>query len=127
MRLHHAILTAASLAIFGATPTSGTAGPPNTKEKSHLAMVTNWAEDTCSLVDINQGKELSKIRVGPKPYDIKVESRGRFAYVTCSGEDFLSTIDIQAMLEMTDKRVVVGASPRDVALTPDETRAVVAC
>jgi DNA-binding beta-propeller fold protein YncE len=90
-------------------------------------ITTNWGEDTCSIVDFKQGAELSKIHVGMKPYDVKVDPRGRFAYVTCSGEDFLSTIDLQAMLEMQDKRVVVGASPRDVALNSDNTRAVVAC
>src|SRR3954454_12939517 len=102
-------------------------GPGGGKTESNLVITTNWGEDSCSLVDIKQGTELAKIKVGMKPYDVKVDSRGRFAFVTCSGEDFLSTIDLQAMLEMEDKRVVVGASPRDVAINTDNTRAVVAC
>lgn len=105
----------------------GKGGADGAKHKSHLVITTNWAEDNCSLVDIEQGKELAKIDVGQKPYDVKVGPAGRFAYVTCSGSDFLATIDIQAMLEMTDRRVVVGASPRDLALTPDNKRAIVAC
>lgn len=100
--------------------------PASSGQLSNIVITTNWGEDTCSLVDVQKGLELAKIQVGLKPYDVKVDSKGRYAFVTCSGEDYLSTIDIQAMLEMEDRRVTVGASPRDIAITADDSRAVVA-
>jgi len=98
--------------------------PP--KKPTSLAIITNWGGDSCSLVDIKGGKELAQIQVGLKPYDVKVDPKGRFAYVTCSGADHISIIDIQAMLEMTDQRITVGESPRDIDLTRDGRCAVVA-
>src|SRR3954466_13913583 len=67
---------------------------------STVAVVTNWGGDTISLVDIQTGKELSKIAVGPKPYDICCDAKGAVAYATCSGADFISKIDLVANLEM---------------------------
>lgn len=98
--------------------------PP--EKPTSLVIITNWGEDTCSLIDIKAGKELAKISVGLKPYDVKVDPTGRFAYVTASGADYISVIDIQAMLERKDQRIKIGGGPRDLELTEDGKRAVVA-
>jgi Uncharacterized conserved protein len=98
--------------------------PP--RKPTSLVIITNWGEDTCSLIDSEAGKELAKITVGLKPYDIKVDPKGRFAYVTCSGANYISVIDIQAMLERKDQRIKVGEGPRDIELSEDGKRAVVA-
>lgn len=98
--------------------------PP--EKPTSLVIITNWGEDTCSLIDIEAGKELAKISVGLKPYDVKVDPTGRFAYVTSSGADYISVIDIQAMLERKDERIKIGGGPRDLELTEDGRRAVVA-
>lgn len=101
----------------------GIAGSSQSKTSS-LVIITNWGQDNCSLVDIDTGKELAVIEVGLKPYDVKVEPTGRYAYVTLSGVNEIGVIDIQAML-LAD-RIVVGQSPRDIALTSDGKNAVVA-
>jgi YVTN family beta-propeller protein len=98
--------------------------PPD--KPTSLVIITNWGEDTCSLVDISSGKELAKIAVGLKPYDVKVDAKGRFAYVTSSGADYVSVLDIQAMLERKDQRIKVGEGPRDIEMSEDGKRAVVA-
>lgn len=98
--------------------------PPS--KQSSLVLITNWGSDSVSLIDIEGGKELAKIPVGIKPYDIKVEKTGRFAYASASGADYISVIDIQAMLENKTARIKVGESPRDIDLTLDNKRAVVA-
>ena len=98
--------------------------PP--RNPTSLVIITNWGEDTCSLIDSEAGKELAKIAVGLKPYDIKVDPKGRFAYVTCSGANYISVIDIQAMLERKDQRIKVGEGPRDIELSEDGKHAVVA-
>ncbi len=90
----------------------------------NFVLVTNWGDDTVSLVDIVKGTELSTIRVGKKPYDVKVDSSGRFAYVSISGESYISVIDIQAML--AGGRIPVGQSPREIDLSKDGKHAIVA-
>jgi YVTN family beta-propeller protein len=91
-----------------------------------LVLITNWGGDTVSLIDISSGKELAQINVGLKPYDVQVEETGRFAYVSCSGSDFVSVIDLQAMLERKEDRILVGESPRDIDIMKGGKRAVVA-
>ena len=98
--------------------------PPD--KPTSLVIITNWGEDSCSLIDIEAGKELAKISVGLKPYDAKVDPTGRFAYVTSSGANYISVIDIQAMLERKDQRIKIGEGPRDIELSEDGKRAVVA-
>jgi YVTN family beta-propeller protein len=94
------------------------------QDATHIVFVTNWADDTVSMVDLDAGRELSVIRVGAKPYDIKVDPKGRFAYATNSGSADISVIDIQANLEL--HRIHVGNSPRDIILQDDGTKAYVA-
>jgi YVTN family beta-propeller protein len=117
------------LAIFAASSTlfiTKTRAKDPPKKPTSLVIITNWGEDTCSLIDIEAGKELAKISVGLKPYDAKADATGRFAYVTASGADYISVIDIQAMLERRDQRIKVGEGPRDLELTEDGKRAVTA-
>lgn len=94
------------------------------KVSSDIVMTTNWGEDNCSIVNLKEGKELSKISVGLKPYDIKVDSNGRFAYVSCSGSSNVAIIDIQANL--VSSYIKTGDSPRDIELTDDGKRIITA-
>ena len=87
-------------------------------------VVTNWGDDTVSLVNIDDGHEMAVIDVGQKPYDVKIHPNRRFAYVTNSGLSSISVIDLQAGLE--DSRIDVGRAPRDIAVSEDGSRAVVA-
>jgi YVTN family beta-propeller protein len=118
--------------LVSALPLVAIAGPsaPAAKKtggnRGGLAVITNWGGDNISLIDTEKKQELSKIKVGAKPYDVKVDRAGRFAYVTCSGANFIAKVDLQAMLEQEDARIVVGDSPRDIQLTTDERRAVTA-
>lgn len=112
------IITATMLAL----PSLGTAGP--NEAPTDLVLTTNWAEHTVSLVNLALGEEKGRIDVGAKPYDIKVEHTGRFAYTTLSGGSEISVIDIQANLE--SHRISVGEGPRDLMLSKDSTKAYVA-
>jgi YVTN family beta-propeller protein len=117
-------VVAGLLLAFAATAFAGAGGGTASSGPNELVMVTNWGEDTVGLINVDTGQVLSTIPVGQKPYDVKVEPRGRFAYVTCSGGSEISVIDIQANLESC--RIQVGTSPRDISLTADGTKAVVA-
>jgi YVTN family beta-propeller protein len=116
------LLIAAATNLF--VPTARTKEPP--RKPTSIMIVTNWGEDTCSLIDIDAGKELAKISVGLKPYDVKVDPKGRFAYATASGANYVSVIDLQAMLERKDQRITVGEGPRDLELSDDGNIGVVA-
>jgi YVTN family beta-propeller protein len=75
-------------------------------------------------VDVNEGKELSRIKVGQKPYDVKASGDARLAYVTNSAASYVSVLDLQSMLELA--RISVGFGPRDIWLNHDETKAITA-
>jgi YVTN family beta-propeller protein len=100
------------------------AGGSDTAVSDDLLMVTNWGDDSVSLINVVSGQVLSTIAVGHKPYDIKIDPTGRFAYVSDSGGSEISVIDIQANLEAY--RIPVGTSPRDLELFRSGKRAVVA-
>ena len=93
-------------------------------DASTFAIDTNWADNTVSIVNLLSGEEKSRIDVGAKPYDIKSDEHGRFAYTSLSGSDAVSVIDLQANLEAS--KIKVGESPRDMAMTRDFSRLVVA-
>lgn len=113
-----------SLFILPQLATFAANNPPPTSP-TDLAVITNWGDDTCAIIDTTQEIPLNPgIKVGAKPYDVKVESTGRFAYVSCSGESFISVIDLQANLENENRRIPVGMAPRDIALTSDNNRLI---
>jgi YVTN family beta-propeller protein len=129
MRTHnHALRPKARLAAFGAILTIVAVSPllaggsrPGAYE---LAIDTNWADNSVSIVNLRTGAEKSRINVGAKPYDIKTDQLGRFAYASLSGADKISVIDLQANLESA--KIQVGESPRDMAMSADFSRLVVA-
>ena len=92
--------------------------------KNALVLITNWGDDTISVVDLDSGQQLSEIKVGAKPYDVKLDPQGRTAYVSNSAASDISVVDVQAMLE--SHRIKVGFSPRDMAISKDGKFLVVA-
>jgi YVTN family beta-propeller protein len=114
------------LLVVGAGQFGSAAGNNSGRPSSDIVVITNWGSDTISLLNVKTAQHLGQIAVGPKPYDVKVDPTGKFAYVAASGSNFLSKVDLIAKLEQKDKRIVVGNSPRDIALNRDGTRAVVA-
>ncbi len=115
-----------TMSVICANLTIATAGGGHGESSSshRTLIVTNWGDDTVSLVNVDSGEQFAVIDVGKNPYDVKVSPNGRFAYVTNSGSSSLSVVDIQAVLE--DSKIEVGRSPRDIALFRDGSRAVVA-
>ncbi len=127
MRRMKSCLQNGTIAAFFATtalivPGTVISGP--NEAPTNLVLTTNWAEHTVSLVNLALSEEKGRIDVGSKPYDIKVERTGRYAFTTLSGGSEISVIDIQANLE--SHRIQVGEGPRDLMLSKDSTRAYVA-
>jgi len=112
---------AAGLALVASAPALG--GSPS-RQATELAVDTNWADNTLSIINLKSHSELNRIEVGPKPYDVKADRLGRFVYASLSGGNEISVVDLQANLEAY--RITVGESPRDFVFTPDFSRLVVA-
>lgn len=101
---------------------------------NRLVVITYWGDDKVALVDIEgeEGhEELWVIDVYEegscaKPYDVKVDRKNKFAYVTCSGSGNIVILDLIARQVFGSIEIGSGASPRDIALTEDGKRAVVA-
>ncbi|MBN1319147.1 MAG: beta-propeller fold lactonase family protein, partial [Anaerolineales bacterium] len=88
------------------------------------AYVTNYADDTVSLVDLATNQEMAAIGVGKGPYDtdnprgIAVSADGHWAYVTNESSNSLSIVDLQLWRQAAIIDLSWGTA-HDVALSPD--------
>lgn len=90
---------------------------------SKFAYVANMGEDTISVVDIENNKEVRKITVGKTPVTTGITSDGKTLAATVNSENVLAIIDLS-----TDKveKVAVGKGPAQVYIEPDYKYAFVA-
>lgn len=120
---------AALIGLAGANYAAAGGGP---SIGNRVVVVTYWGDDRVALIDLDGQpgqEEIWSIDVlqssgCAKPYDVKVDKKGRFAYVTCSGANKVVVIDIVAQLP--SHTIPSGNGPRDLFLTEDEQRLVVA-
>jgi YVTN family beta-propeller protein len=110
-----------SLAVYAALCSSvALAQQPPTQ-----AFVVNTGDGTVSQVDLQSGKEIRKIQVGPRPYGIALSRDGQALAVGVEDEEkvkFLRTSDFTAIGE-----VRIGKMFNDhIALTPDGKHVLVA-
>jgi YVTN family beta-propeller protein len=117
------LLLPSSGLVVCAALTSVVFGGATNSAKSELAIDTNWADNTLSILNLQTGTEKTRIEVGAKPYDVKVDKLGRFAYTSLSGARQIAVVDLQANLA-ADK-ITVGESPRDMVFNNDFSQLVV--
>lgn len=88
--------------------------------------VTNFGEDTLSVIDTIEQKEVfgpfsGRIKVGGRPIGVAVSPDGQFIYVANHRDDTVSVI--QTAENVVDYEVIteieVGAAPLGIAVTPD--------
>ena len=85
-----------------------------------LALVSNWCDETVSVLDLAAGEETSQIPVDAAPRGSVVMPDNRTAYVTAMYADELYRVDL-----VTGESEVVletGRKPRHLVLSPDATR-----
>jgi YVTN family beta-propeller protein len=112
---------------FGTAHAGGSVGDGN-----RFAMLTYWGEDKVALVDTQgeAGKEevwsidVLKTAGCAKPYDIRVNSSGDKAYVSCSGNSLIAVVDIIA--QQVQFTFPTGQSPRDLQLFNEGKNLIVA-
>lgn len=85
-----------------------------------LALVSNWCDETVSVVDLASGEETAQIPVDAAPRGIVVLPDNRTAYVTAMFADELYRLDLA---ERTSELVrETGDRPRHLVLSPDGER-----
>ncbi len=91
----------------------------------HHVLVTNWGDDTVSVIDPLHHTLISTIEVGIRPTAVCFSPRGHRAYVANANNDTLSIIDMRR--EKVARTIAVhpyphspnGSSPTAVAVSPD--------
>jgi YVTN family beta-propeller protein len=127
--------TAVALAFTTAAlsvPLGAAAQTPVSVNGDRMLLVTYWGDDKVALIDTqgDKGKEevwaidVLKTAGCAKPYDVRVDKRGAHAFVSCSGNNKVASIDIVAQL--VEYTITTGSSPRDLQLFNDDSRLIVA-
>lgn len=91
--------------------------------QNKFAYVSNAADNTISVVDVQQKKVVGEIKTGAMPHGLRMSPDGREIYVANMGDNSVSVIDAAAAKEVS--RIPVGKAPAQVAFTPDGRRVYV--
>lgn len=78
------------------------------------AYVTNYGGEEVSVIDLDDGKELTKIKTGKAPHGVAIASDGSQVFVSNTASNDLSIIDVNKRSET--KRVSVGSAPKRLAV-----------
>jgi YVTN family beta-propeller protein len=91
--------------------------------------VSNWGDESVSLLDPLTMKESGRVRVGSHPNDLAWSRDGRL-FVANSGSNSISVLRAGEVIETIrtslDREAPVGSSPISLAITSDGTRLFVA-
>lgn len=100
------------------------------KASEIFSFITNYDSNNVSVIRTsNDGlsnpvfEKVRDIAVGRSPYGIAVDKAGAFAYVTNSGEDTVSKIDLGRY--ETVATIPVGSNPMGTVVAPDGTKVYV--
>jgi len=95
-------------------------------------LVSNETPGTVSVIDLDKGRRIGDIQVGPHlshPEGITIDSAGKRAYVAIANSDQVAVVDLETnRVERTlsvERPEGLGASPVDVAITPDQRKLLV--
>lgn len=91
--------------------------------------VSNWGDESVSLLDPETLKERAKVKVGSHPNDLAWSRDGRL-FVANSGSNSISVLRDGAVIETVrtslDREAPIGSSPISLAITADGKRLFVA-
>ncbi len=87
--------------------------------------VTNYFNNTLSVIDTNTLTVVKTIDVCSGPRNIAFTPDGNKAFVACSNSNEVAVIDAQS--EEVSRYIPVGDFPYDVAVSPDGSKAYVTC
>ncbi|MEA5420649.1 peptidoglycan-binding protein [Spirulina sp. CCNP1310] len=87
-----------------------------TTPDDRYVLVTNWCTDDLSVVDVNQGREIKRVKLGRYPRGIVVDARSETAYIAVMGSQHIAKVNL-GTFEVGWIRDV-GRSPRHLNLDP---------
>ncbi len=87
------------------------------------AYVSNFKDNTVSVIDIEAGAVVTTVPVSAGPHGMAITQDGRKVYVSGDGSSSLDVIDTAT--DKVVKTIDVGKAPNGVALTPDNRLLVV--
>jgi YVTN family beta-propeller protein len=87
------------------------------------AYVSNSADDTLSVIDLQTGKVIATASTGDYPHGLRMSPDGRSIYVANVQDGTVSVIDAASLSEVA--RIKVGSAPVQVGFTPDGRRVYV--
>lgn len=82
-------------------------------------LVSNWCSYTVTVISVESGKTVTSIKIGRYPRGIAITSDSKYAYVAEMGGSNIHRIDLS---DFSKTLIPVGANPRAVVLSPDETK-----
>jgi YVTN family beta-propeller protein len=82
-------------------------------------LVSNWCSYTVTVISVDTGKTVTSIKIGRYPRGIAITGDSKYAYVAEMGGSNIHRINLS---DFSKTLIPVGANPRAVVLSPDETR-----
>ena len=81
------------------------------------AYVSNFKDNTVSVIDTDAGKVVAMVPVAAGPHGMAITQDGRTVYISGDGSSSLDVIDTAT--DKVVKTINVGKAPNGIALTPD--------
>ncbi len=82
-------------------------------------LVSNWCSYTVTVISVESGKTVKSIKIGRYPRGIAITKDSQFAYIAEMGGSNVHRINLT---DFSKSLIPVGANPRAVVLSPDQSR-----
>src|SRR4030095_9039634 len=102
---------------FLALAASTRCSPPAASTQPAKAYVSNFKDNTVSVIDTDAGKVVATVPVAAGPHGMAITQDGRTVYISGDGSSSLDVIDTAT--DKVVKTINVGKAPNGIALTPD--------
>ncbi len=83
---------------------------------NRFVLVSNWCSWDLSVVDLQKGKEIKRLKLGRYPRGIAIDPQSKFAYIAVMGSSNLAKINLKDF--SVDWLNNVGRSPRHLNIDP---------
>ncbi|NMG07537.1 YncE family protein [Brasilonema sp. UFV-L1] len=89
-RINTETLEIEQVILVGSVPKYNAVSPDN-----RFVLVSNWCSWDLSVVDTKKNKEIKRIKLGPYPRGIAIDSHSKKAYVAIMGSSYIAVINLQ--------------------------------
>ena len=80
-------------------------------------VVANWCSFDVSVIDVAQGREVTRLPIGAYPSGVTVSPNSKMAYVSVMGSGVVTKVDLTTL--KLDGNFNIGPSPRHLVISPD--------